>query len=82
MHFATVSDKYENDPCTTVAPSSPVWNIQLKGCKNNKLQGNIQIELLGLSSGNGDETCIGFAMDKEEVPNTQRWKCLSQTKKD
>jgi len=81
IDVVSVSDKYENDPCADVSPSSPVWSIQLKGCKNNKLQGGIQMELLGLSSGKEHDTCIGYAMDKEEVPNTQRWNCLSKSKK-
>eukprot|EP01102_Stenamoeba_stenopodia_P006637 TRINITY_DN1831_c0_g1_i3.p1 TRINITY_DN1831_c0_g1~~TRINITY_DN1831_c0_g1_i3.p1 ORF type:complete len:563 (+),score=100.44 TRINITY_DN1831_c0_g1_i3:185-1690(+) len=77
-----VTDKYKDDPCTEVSPSSPVWDIQLKGCDNNQLQGEIQIELLGVSTAGNGESCIGYAREKEETPNTQRWECLSQTRKE
>jgi len=53
-----------------------VWNVKLKGCEENHLRGDIDIQLLGLAAQSSSDTCIGYAMDHEEISNTQRWECL------
>jgi len=74
-----VDNQYKNDKCTEVSPASPIWNIKLIGCSENHLKGDIQIELLGISSSK-QESCIGFSPDNNEVSNTQRWSCLTGSK--